>query len=197
MVTPHRLVSLANAGHFERLIEEVLENGRPLPLRARLRLTEPESLAGSALGLALQRLVELLRAPDERVRRLLDNLLERQREDGSFGPVAPTCIALGALLAWERAGWSDERLPAAIERSAHALFAAQERSWSERGGAQGLLGDALDSAVALWQLGHERRFREAVRVNDLLDALDACAARSDGACAEVLDMVWTPALAAA
>ncbi|TVQ58959.1 MAG: hypothetical protein EA379_12315 [Phycisphaerales bacterium] len=199
MVTPSRLVALAKAGAHERLLDEVLANGRPLPLAARMRLCDAHSLPAASIGLGLQRVLELIPTPGAHARALLGALLEERRTDGSFGGVGATAIALAALLAWDRAAPGSPAVERAIDGALHALFAAQDRSWSSpaRGAAPGMVGDAMDSAIALWQLAHEERFAEAVRLRDLFDAMRGAEAQRESACAEVLDMAWSPVLLAA
>lgn len=97
MLSQFRVARLASAEEFDRLLNEVLMNGRPVPLSARLRLSAPGSLAPSALGLALARLSELTWRPEPPAADLAEALLERQSPSGEFGSIASTACALAGL----------------------------------------------------------------------------------------------------
>lgn len=99
MLSQFRVARLASAEEFDRLLNEVLMNGRPLPLSARLRLSAPGCLAASALGLALARLSELTWRPEPPAAELAERLLERQSSLGDFGSIPATACALAGLAA--------------------------------------------------------------------------------------------------
>lgn len=216
MLNLPRLARLAETGEFDRLINDVARNGRPLPLGVRLRLSEAGSLPAAALGLALQRVVQLTYRPNH-VSCLLVRLLLAQRDQaGAFGGHASTAVALAALFAFadQVATLPGGRDPAAAGPSApidpalhteihraiagalHALHAAQNPGVvggvaARRGGlfqsSGGLIGDELDSAIVLWQLGLEPRFAAAVRLEDLLTAAFSRGMHHDRTAGPLLD----------
>lgn len=215
MISIPRLTKLAAEASYERLMDEVTRNGRPLPLAVRLRLTDPGSLAPAALGLALQRVVELTYRPTPASRDLLARLLGHQGADGGFGAgeasVSSTAVALSALLGvasqinvLPRAAlelWMSAEEKAALDQAIgaglHFLSMAQE---SGEGGAllrePGLIGDEIDSAVVLWQLGLQPRFARAVRFEALLTAVDAHGLRHracTGPLLRQIEMCWIAA----
>lgn len=178
MITAHRIERLLDAGFHDRLLTEVLQNGRELPLAARLRLSAPEALVPAAAGLALQRLSELTHRPGRTAREHALALVGMQDASGGFGSPAATAAAVAGLLAVigqcaARPGVATpefvQRLDRAVDLGLHALFQTQRAGGDEE--CPGLLGDAMDSALGLWLLGEAPRFREAVRVRDLVAAI--------------------------
>ena len=176
MLSPNRLERLAANGEYDRLLADVLRNGRSIPLAARLRLCE--ALPAAALGLALQRLLELTRRPTGAVCALAADLLDQQSEDGGFGAVAATAVAVSALTNLSQIAAYvpgavtpefSERVGRAVEQGHHHLFAAQDRCFGVD--PAGLIGDGLDSALVYWQLGHDPAFGRSVRMTDLQTAL--------------------------
>lgn len=195
MISLPRIARFADAQDFDRLLDEITRNGRPISLPVRLRLSEPAGIASAALGLALQRCIELTYRPMPISTGLASRLLDEMREDGSFGTVAGTAIAVAGLLAFRDQAWANARLRRAaggqddctlermetmlhqidlgIAAAWHWLRQRQEQSAALRfDGPSGLIGDELDSAIVLWQLGLEPRFARAVRFADLLDAVE-------------------------
>lgn len=185
MISLPKLVRMASEGEYERMLDEVVRNGRPLPLAVRLRLEQSETLPAAALGLALTRITELTYRPSDVACTLAALLIERRAPDGAFGSVASTAIAAAALLAvsdqldalpaGRGAGvYIDPRLEAAVRDSAqsalHAL--AQAQSDDAEDANDGLIGDDIDSAITLWRLGFDTRFASAVRYEALLGAVE-------------------------
>ncbi len=179
MLTMRRLERASSAGRFDQLLSDVLANGRSLPLAARLRLSESDGLPAAALGMAIRRLCEIARRPTPAVVQMADALLDRQHENGGFGAIAATAAAVGGLLtlqshdgAWPGAIGPELacRIELAIDRAMHHLFAAQSRG-SGVEETPGLLGDAMDSALVLWQLADEPRAAAALRLNALERAI--------------------------
>lgn len=99
MLSPFRVARLIQSEEFDRLLNEVLMNGRPVSLAVRLRLSDPRSLAPCAMGMALRRLTELTWKPEPPAFELAHRLIGLQGADGSFGSLAGTACAVGALLA--------------------------------------------------------------------------------------------------
>lgn len=202
MINIPRLSHLADTQRFDRMLDEVARNGRPLPLAVRLRLSHAQCLPGAALGLALQRVCELTYRPTEASIRLLEGLLEARRDDGSFGPAAATAVALAALCAVVHQldalpGRASPRfIDEELERRARAAvpgaiawLAALQDDGDEVDlfdESHGLVGDEVDSAIVLWQLGFEPRFTGAIRFADLLDAVDAHGLRHDRSTAQLV-----------
>ena len=161
-------------------------------------MSEAEAQPATALGLALQRVCDLTYRPTPASIVLLEGLLERQRPDGSFGGVAATAVALGALL-----GVIDQLRVLPGSPSPHFIEQALERSLNGAVGPaleflkqaqngpvgsqmDGLIGDEIDSAIVLWQLGLERRFASEVRYAELLESVDAHGLRHDRSTAQLV-----------
>lgn len=209
MLNLPRIARLAEAAEFERLLEEVLRNGRPVSLRVRIRLCEFEGLPAAALGLALQRIVQLTYRPTPLSILLAQLLLAQRNSSGSFGSVSATAVALAALLAMSdqaaslpggKSNADPARAPLrpamsaeiqeAIAGALHFLHQAQEDSTPVRPGeSASLIGDELDSAIVLWQLGLDPRFARAVRFAELLGTLEDQGLRHDRATRPLLERV--------
>lgn len=163
MLTPHRIDRLLAAARDGQLLDEVLANGRPLPLSARLLLSRPESQAVVAPALALIRRLELTPTLDQGGLALFQRVV--QVDADRLDPLA-AAATLAALRHAEAAlTHTLEPLPSgdpgatgglsdAIDRARHTLeiAAGSDRA---RGGC-GLLGagedGALLSALAVWLL---------------------------------------------
>lgn len=200
MINLPKLVRMASEGEHERMLDEVIRNGRPLPLNVRLRLQDRETLPAAALGLALSRVTELTYRPSDIACTLVVLLLERRHEDGSFGSVAATSIALAALHAMTdqidalsggavTGRYIDPSLERSVRSAAstalHALVQAQNGANDESG--DGMLGDEIDSAIALWRLGLDTRFARAVRYEALLAAVEDRGLRHSRATSSLLE----------
>ncbi len=176
-----KLHRLAEQERHEVLLDEVLRNGRPLPLAARARLSEAGGVRLASLGFALQRGVELSYQPTpaiEALARLTVNALneladpagpagrERPVAAGAQGPCGAGAIAAAlagladVLQQADSVGGSGVdlspglpgRIRAAIRAGAYALFEAQGRLAARSLPWRGLVGDPLDSSLVLWQL---------------------------------------------
>lgn len=166
MLTPRRIEMLVERGDHARLIEDVLANGRPLPLSARLRLCDPDWAEVVALGLASRRLAEFAGALDLAAEGPARRLCGLQRDNGSFGHAVPTAAAIAGLrpivseAATLRADRPDNFPPAplaplaplalALDRAEHALHCAFEVNAAE-GSPAGAIGP-LDAALTCWLL---------------------------------------------
>lgn len=201
MISFPRIVRHAARCDYEHLFEDVLRNGPPLPLALRMRLGSGADSAPAALGLALKRIIEVTHRPTEASRELLDRLLDQQNTDGSFGGIAATGVALGALLsvleqidslpgAARRNGSGgsggsggrgvllidpdlESRLRRGVDEALHFLASAHEEALHAEDGAPALLGDAIDTAVLLWQLAGNRFAGDRLRLDRLHDAAQA------------------------
>lgn len=204
MLSMPRLVRLAETGQFDRLLEETLRNGRPLPLAARLRLSAPESIAASAISLALSRMTELTHRPTEGSQLLAGMLLAHQEADGSFGSPAVTASAMEALLAlleqnrYVAVGLDQgfrERLEKECDQGLHALYS----SWASTesvSAAEGLFTDALETALMIWRLGSRAMFDAMIGVGRLRRAVAEAQARVASSDVEtVLALTPCPVLA--
>lgn len=196
MLSMPRLVRLAETDQYDRLLDEILRNGRPLPLAARLRFSAPDTIAVSALSLALSRMTELTHRPTAGAQLLADKLLAIQSPDGSFGPPAVTASAAESMLAlleqdqYVAAGLGPElrdHIEIARDRAMHALHA--ERSTASAQGSPGLLGDALETALTLWRLGGRAVFDGVIGVASLKRAIaESLAMSPSNEVAAVLDL---------
>ncbi len=167
MITLSRIERTALAHGWHRLLDDVLSNGRPVDLPIRLRLMEQRTLHAVSAAFALQRVCELSYAVCPLAEALCDDLLHAQSDDGSFGSVAATAVALRALLDLQRMPGSGA-IAAQIEFAAGHALASLAQSQDD----DGLLGGCeIDSAIALWQLAGRDEFQRAVRFEELEEAL--------------------------
>ncbi len=167
MLSENRIQKMAQLGHFHQLIEDVIANGRPISLAVRLKLGDPDAQVVTGLGLAIQRLTEITFAVNETTQWILQKLLARQNNDGSFGSIAATAIALRALFAVRKQCGSTNLRPeldAAIGPALNRLL-----NWQDE---QGTIGDSLDSSICRWQLSDCIPFRKSIRWHDFVNAVD-------------------------
>lgn len=173
MLTPARIARLAQAQEWERLLREVLANGRPLPASAAERLARPSCVRAAAAALGLCRSLELSRGlrrsqaagllgPDGDSE-LLGALRDSAR---SNDPVARAFALAGLRAAAPGAGHDADieamrvvgetvavaALSGAAGRSAGPLF-QHTRSEEESGGALSGEGSPLDALLTVWALG--------------------------------------------
>lgn len=212
MISLPRVSRLADESAFDTLLDDIIRNGRPLPLSVRMRLSEPDTLPSAAMGLALQRVLELTYRPTPVSTTLLRGLLMCTREDGSFGSISATAVALAALSAFIaqlealpggcRGGsgrYIDADLEAALRNSAARATAHLGERWRAaqrvRGG-RALLGDEIDTAIALWQLALCPAFGRAVPVETLFASAEARGLGHDRRTAPLLNAVHPCAISA-
>ena len=165
MVTLNRIVKLAEVEQYTRLIEAVALNGRPMSLPVRMRLGQQPGLAAAATGLALRRAIELQYRVNDSIRGLYRRLRGYRCDDGGFGSIAATAVALRAFLElWSLPGGDDlhAELRGLVGDALWHLASLQDD--------EGRIGDEIDSGICLWQLEDCREFREAVRYQDLREA---------------------------
>lgn len=168
-MTAQRIDRLLAGSQHDHVLNLILDNGRPVPLRARLLLThDARSLGASAIGLGIQRCLELRdHQQGERTPRLILELLDLQASDGSFGNLASSSIAIAALLCARkelaRLCITEElsrRVEDAIDFGLHALHA-------------GCVGgvSAVEAAFAMWQLSEWESARVRLPEGALRDAI--------------------------
>ncbi|MCA9292628.1 MAG: hypothetical protein KDA20_02305 [Phycisphaerales bacterium] len=201
MVTPVRVKMLAQHGLWSRLLDEVLRNGRDVPLKLRLRLTEEGAEAEVAAGLALTRLAELARPGDRHVGAAIELLVGRQRSDGGFGKgTAGSVVGTGCALAG---------LLGVCEGAGFGAMPGWSTAWPAACGAGARLASLLEHAdpeertLVAWVLAPRAvvAARLGVDVGALLDGLDRSGASFDRVLGPMLNRVRavlgvTPAAAA-
>lgn len=202
MISVARIERWAERGQFQALLDGVIQNGRAVPLAVRLRLSEPRTLEVAALGLGLQRVLELSYSPVPAAmligRQLAERLAGLSGEAMEDRP-GPGAIAAGVV---GLAGLRDqlrlfghpglERLEGLIERALgeanHAMLEAAARS-DLSAATRGLVGDGVESAVVLWQAalcGAEAGVPLVVDLEALRRALVRTGAWKSGECVAVL-----------
>ncbi len=214
MLSTHKIERLIDSADWSTLLEALVENGRPMPLALRLQLLEDASLPVAALGLALQRLVELTYAPSapalEAAVRLSDLLHRAVHTDTDAAPCG-AAVALGAAGLADLARQADEcgrglavplaeRIDASLRASAWLLAQClpAPAAGGPSGGRAAGPDAALDAAVVLWQAAHRPSLRMALERGVNVAALERDVRRlgwwkrSD--CAAVLALAHTQGL---
>ncbi len=164
MMTPKRVKMLAQHGLWLRLLEEVMRSGREMPVSVRLRLTEEGAEVPTALGLALARVSELAWPGDPAVPEVTDQLIDLQREDGSFGTTVGTACALAGLLG-------------ACEAAGFGAMPGWSTAWPAARGAGARLAELLEEAdivertICAWVLASRGKLAAQAGV-DLASILD-------------------------
>lgn len=168
MLSKRRIEQRMLAGDWQRLADDVLANGRQVDLPIRMHLSEPDTLPVAAVGLALRRVNELEFALSPLARAMAQGLIVGQEPDGSFGNVASTAIVVRAMISTlEQPGC--EKLASRIHEAVE--IAIRFLAWHQ--GDNGLwLDSEIDSAIVAWQLADCRMFTDAVRMEDLVTALN-------------------------
>ncbi len=188
MLSLSRITRLAEAGDHERLLLEVMRNGRPLPLTLRVRLSQPESVAAAGLGLGLARLSELTWRPTPAAQAIAGQLVALQSASGSFGSVSATIMAVAGLLDLTRQARvcvveMESRVGAdldeAVERGLYWLCSVQAQGEDQT--TNGLLAGPVETALALWRFGEHPRAREALRWREMERAFEDAAPDRDAA----------------
>jgi len=186
MLALPRIAKLSNARDDDRLLNDILHNGRPVPLSARIRLSAPETVRATALGLALRRIAELTYRPVDEAAAIATALLEEQRPDGSFGSIAATAAAVAGLSAFidqhRPLRIAGERPEARAIGSAEGALAAA-LGWFDAAASSaapgGLLGDGLDSALVAWLFQPDPRLASWRGFAPLLRAIDRAGLHHD------------------
>lgn len=205
MLTVDRIGRMVDAARteparFEQLLDHVLQNGRVLPLAARLRLAEHGSVEFAAMGFAAQRLVELTYRPGSLTAELADRLaLLLEGLDQSVEPDDPSYlagvgraaspgaigVALAGLLALtEQLAVSNALAPSLARRTIrardaalHALLAARPADPASPPG-DVLVGTPVDTALLLWQAGTRPALAAAIEPIGGVRALRRAAERA-------------------
>ncbi len=178
MLSRNRIAQLLVAGQEDRLIDELLANGRQVPLSLRLLLSDPAGRRAAMYGLALQRLAELMHGADGLCSQLFSALRCVQSARGGFGTDAATVAAAAGLLTY--GDYAGAPLAAsALEAAGRAL------DWlSGRQDERGLIGGGTAvSLLAVRLLMARPEFLARVRFGELAEALME---ESEGAGAEPL-----------
>lgn len=191
MISLSQVERLRATGQWAQLVRRLMRNGRASSGRAVDHLTRVDGVRPAALGLALQRVVELTYGPTAQAAALAEDLLALQDEGGLFRsfepgvasnatPWAATAVALRGLLDHGRQlKEAKEPIPARLHRAVRRGLAALAQGQ----GAGGLIGDDVTvSAVALWQLGDHEAFRARVdhrRLLEIVSILEAGPAADD------------------
>ncbi|MCC6581369.1 MAG: hypothetical protein IT440_13110 [Phycisphaeraceae bacterium] len=159
------------AGRFEQILDSIVANGMALPLPLRIRLSQTPV---SAVAMGLRRLAELTYGPTRLGKTLARYLLRAQHEDGSFDHDPLATAAAGAALSQlaQQRGGDEPEIIHARDRALAALALMQETDPDRPGFAcdrDRTRGDrALTGSLILFLLGHDQRFRQAVRYGDLV-----------------------------
>ncbi len=153
MMTPRRISKLIQLGDADALLDEVLANGRPLPIAARLRLGEPGSIEAAALAFGLQRSIELSGWTGTPSLEALDRLRSLQAPSGAFGGICSTSAAIRALaMLLDSPGLTGEHrdtVAESLDRAVHAMFCVLTMPVMS---SFAVAPDDLDRAMVLWQL---------------------------------------------
>src|SRR4029453_197859 len=108
MISQNQIVRLLDGKEYRHLVERILSNGRCRSSAARSALTRQTTAEPAALGLGLQRLLELTYRPSPTADRICARLMHMQQPDGLFADsetrheslLAASAVALGAVVLW-------------------------------------------------------------------------------------------------
>jgi hypothetical protein len=179
MITPRQIERLVELQEYRQLVERILTNGRCRSRAALALLKRADVAAPAAIGLALQRLAEITYGPSDLANDLARRLIAMQRRDGMYGGgpnpsseslIAATATALRGLLSCvSQQSSTNVAAQQPILQAIDSGVAALAKQFKCDAKVQH---DAAAWAIALWQLGDEPRFRQAVPVPELLNLLD-------------------------
>lgn len=198
MLTLHTLQRLFEHGRYEPMLDALMANGLTLPLPLRVRLSQSPT---ASVGLGLRRLVELTYGSTGLSRRMVDWLLRRQDEDGSWDDdVLATAVAAAALARVACDHPPDAATPAgvAVERALAWLAARQDDD--------GLFADPADrdrqqrllvTIFVIYLLAECPLFRGAVRFADALGAIEQALDRLPAAANELWELTYATHLTSA
>lgn len=171
MLSLHQIQSLFRSGRRDQLVTALTVNGLPLPMPLQIKLAGSPA---AAIALGLRRLSELTYGPTPVGRAMLQALLARQQEDGSFdGDALATAAALAAINQLERDqhGIIAPKLLSDIRDHAMDWLAGQQQADGLIAGSADRSDEdrALSSAFVLFMLDRDELFRSTIRYADLLD----------------------------
>jgi hypothetical protein len=223
MMNASRIDRLVRGDRLEQLLEEVLSNGRRLPLAARAVLHEPRALELASIGLALQRLVELTYTPQAGAVALAERLATglhaaaaidaAAERDSSSGLVAGGALVARAIATCALDDLARQAEATGVELSASlrvarqesarasgaALFEAQSNHAAHYPRQRGLVSSPLISCILAWQLCGRTRLSaelQAFARADLLHrAIHDLRLGADRDCAGVLAIAGIEAIA--
>ncbi len=171
MISPQNISRMIKSKSYRPLIQRILGNGRCYAPAVISRLCQPPLDAPAALGLALQRTVELTYSSSPLIDDLVYKLLKHQNSSGFFGrsaspELAASAIALRGLQVGMAQFEEEASSPArqALDRGMATLIRLLNSD-----AVQSI--DHIDTAVILWQLGDLQLFRVRVDIAQLLKQL--------------------------
>jgi hypothetical protein len=162
MQTIKQIERLWTTRRYESLLKELVAYRPDAEFVNRL---QAGPLAPAASAMAMIRLDELGQAGAPIYHKFLLAVLSSQESDGGWGDPILSALCLRALLGTHGGGQSIERGLAHL-----ASLQKDDGAWP-RIPVRRTPADALTSAVVLYQLGHEPRFRAAVRFDRAVDWL--------------------------
>lgn len=168
MISVTRIQKLAEAEKFEQLLREVLLNGREPALPLRVQLSADGGLKTAALGMALQRVIELQRGMSTIAARLAA-MLRSELSRSTDNSMALAAGIRGLLM-------FNEILPGsgAEERGENDDLSNALDILAARQGDSGLFDDdETVSGFVIWQLGRKPEFLRRIRFGDLYEALSS------------------------
>ena len=185
---------------YDRLLRELARNGLIMPLPLRIRLGQGPV---AAVALGLRRVVELTYGPTPLARRLVAELLERQRPDGTFADdsdqpcplaTAAAVAALARLLQDQPAAADQYPLQPALSAAYTALATLQQSDALFACPADRTDDDRLlTSAFVLYLLAADTGFRGLSRFAELASRFEQAEDQLDAAVGDL----WAMAHAAA
>ena len=184
MLTPRSILRHIQQGRSQALLRALAANDAPLCPPAMVEALSGSSAAATALG--LRRLVELSRQIDSETQSVLDDVLARQREDGSVeSDLLATAAAVGAWSTILEEPWSwpaeaMERVRGAREGACRWLA----RQWESGSGEEW----AVRWAWILLLLVGDEAFGQALPVRRLAARIEQFRDRMDPDARMVLDL---------
>ena len=159
MITLRHIERRWNAGHFDRLFQDLITSRPEASLRLQIQLQIP----AAAAAITLMRLDELNQSHSPLYPRVLRALLATQQSDGGFGDPLTTALCARALLSCNGDGPSIDKALVYL-----ANLQKSEGIWPNVP-LRRMPADPFVSAFILYQLGAFPRFRSAVRFLDALN----------------------------
>ncbi len=182
MLTLKRIKRLVEDASPWAIVEEIAANGRPMAVSLRSRLEDADHVRIVALGLALQRATELSYAATPMIAGMLSQLLSELQQHKSSNKeqytkseatytrtsVVVDAIVIRTLIAVrEMQGGS---IQTRLKQKLNETLGNALNRLSQKQSITGLIGDALDSTICLWQLRDVPVFQSLIRWQDLVEA---------------------------